>query len=62
MVVIAGSFDQDQVGMGGFQEWDQVRERTILIVSQINCNQNYELSEALNYRFMKILYTNANIN
>ena len=24
MVVIAGSFDQDQVGMGGFQELNQV--------------------------------------
>ena len=24
MIVIAGSFDQDQVGMGGFQEWNQV--------------------------------------
>jgi len=24
MVVIAGSFDQDQGGMGAFQEWNQV--------------------------------------
>ena len=27
MVVIAGSFDQDQVGMGGFQEWNQVNKK-----------------------------------
>ena len=24
MIVIAGGFDQDQGGMGGFQEWNQV--------------------------------------
>ena len=27
MVVIAGSFDQDQVGMGRFQEWNQVNKK-----------------------------------
>lgn len=26
MVVIAGGYDQDQGGMGGFQEWSQVGE------------------------------------
>lgn len=24
MIVIAGGYDQDQGGMGGFQEWNQV--------------------------------------
>ena len=24
LIIIAGGYDQDQVGMGGFQEWNQV--------------------------------------
>lgn len=31
MIVLAGSYDQDQGGMGGFQEWNQVSLFKLLI-------------------------------
>ena len=37
MVVLAGGYDQDQGGMGAFQEWPQVTMQTSLSVCVCVC-------------------------
>ncbi|XP_019853619.1 PREDICTED: 2-hydroxyacyl-CoA lyase 1-like [Amphimedon queenslandica] len=53
MVVIAGSFDQDQVGMGGFQEWNQISS----VQSSCKFSARIETLESIPYLIEKVVRT-----